>query len=66
MWGFIRQQNIERYRKQLTETTDPFRRARLQTLLDEELATMHPPTIAPADVRTGIRELADADGGLEW
>ena len=44
MWRFIRQQNIDRYRKQIAETADPFRRARLQVLLEEELGEVPPPT----------------------
>ena len=44
MWRFIRQQNIDRYRKQIAETADPFRRARLQLLLEEELGEVRPPT----------------------
>ena len=55
MWRFVRQQNIDRYRKQIAETTDPFRRARLQLLLEEELAKVAPPAskATPPDETNG-------------
>jgi hypothetical protein len=69
IWGFVHQQNIERFRRQIAESLDPFRRARLQALLDEELSNGHSPAptelVLPA-VRTGTaKELRENENELE-
>ena len=57
IWGFVHQQNVERFRRQIAESLDPFRRARIQALLDEELSNGHSPVLTglatPAGTRSG-------------
>lgn len=55
MENFVRRQNIERYRSLLEREPGPAERARLQQLLDEELAKDAPPRSRPEE---GARPLA--------
>ena len=61
MWKFVRQQNIEHYRRQIAETSDPFRRARLQLLLEEELGKIAAPTNGTSVPSETVRGMPDEE-----
>ena len=61
MWKFVRQQNIERYRRQIAETSDPFRRPRLQVLLEEELGKIAAPTNRTSAPSETVRGMPDEE-----
>lgn len=69
IWGFVHQQNIERFRRQIAESLDPFRRARLQALLDEELSKGHAPVltglVTPAGGCGAAKESREKEKELE-